>query len=264
MKKPKEKAKPKPRRKSKKKNIASLVLAGQEVEEARKQLAEAVLEVSEEPLSPTVRAPAPPSPMSPHSRIAGSEDNDSKDDKGEGESEFQTGERRHVVETGFRLFVRLMQATSLRRVFDHRDDLLHQLILGLDVTVHEILPVLHTHLETEGLYATMYAVEWFTAFRVLCAVRYNDSYHGPLPAGRGIEFHRKLGVALLMYFETEHGQIFRHASFLAQHELEPDCPRIPAHCATLQRTRRSAREERQVQYRSKTWARCPGTVPPQA
>ena len=46
----------------------------------------------------------------------------------------------------FELFVRLMQASGLRRVFDARDDQLHCLLMRLEFHVEGFLPFLHEHL----------------------------------------------------------------------------------------------------------------------
>ena len=47
----------------------------------------------------------------------------------------------------FELFVRLMQASGVRRVFDARDDHLHCLLLRLEFHVEGFLPYLHEHLD---------------------------------------------------------------------------------------------------------------------
>lgn len=47
----------------------------------------------------------------------------------------------------FELFVRLMQASGVRRVFDARDDYLHCLLLRLEFHVKGFLPYLHEHLD---------------------------------------------------------------------------------------------------------------------
>jgi hypothetical protein len=75
------------------------------------------------------------------------------------------------VEASFLLFVRLMQGTGLRRLYDSKDAHLHELILRLDWHIRGCLPKLHAHLEAEGVGATLFAVEWLTTLFV-----YNVTY----------------------------------------------------------------------------------------
>lgn len=69
-----------------------------------------------------------------------------------------------VVETdahlGFRLFVRLMHFTNLRKIYDPADDMLHRVIQRIDVLVREKVPELHEHFQAEGFEAPSYAVRF--------------------------------------------------------------------------------------------------------
>lgn len=118
------------------------------------------------------------------------------------------GKRKKIAAVGteaaFLLFVRLMQGTGLRRLYDRNDDHLHELILRLDWHIRGCLPTLHAHLESEDVGATLFAVEWLTTLFV-----YNVSYDnsaiifGLIMVEGGLGFIVQLGVALLAYLEQE-------------------------------------------------------------
>ena len=112
------------------------------------------------------------------------------------------------VETGgaaaaFLLFVRLMQATGLRRVFDATDDHLHALVRRLDWHLAHVAPALAAHLEAEGVPSVMFAVEWITTLFV---------YNLPFDTARvvlglfffegGMDAIVQVGVALLVSHEA--------------------------------------------------------------
>jgi hypothetical protein len=103
----------------------------------------------------------------------------------------------------FRLFVKLMLSTELRRVYDSDDDHLDSLALRLKWHVKFILPKLSDHLERLNL-PLIEGVDWITTlFASTLEPRAAVAVLGCYLVEGGLSFLVQLGLALLAYLEAD-------------------------------------------------------------